>query len=101
MIAQEKTERTKRMHSTTRATQPVWVISDSSRLSNKISASPEIVSPRRKIYQKRAATTVAHATCRIQTNQAIQKFPYAQKDTKPILWFSTVLNLITQVGLRC
>jgi hypothetical protein len=89
------------MPRTTRATQPVWVISDSSRLSKRISASPEIVSPRRKIYEKRAATTVAHATCRIQTIRGIQKFPYAQKGTKPILWFFTILNLITQAGIRC
>jgi hypothetical protein len=45
MIAHEKTERTSRMHSTTRATQPVCVMSVSSWLEKTNSARTEIVLP--------------------------------------------------------
>ncbi len=51
MIAHEKIERTKRIQSTTRATQPVCVISVSSRLVKSKSARTEIGFPQKKVLK--------------------------------------------------
>src|SRR5271155_5478394 len=69
MIAHEKTERTSRMHSTTRATQPVCVISVSSWLEKTNCARTEIVLPPRKKFCKKTHKQRSTRTRKGQTNQ--------------------------------
>ena len=82
MIAHEKTERTNRMHSTTRATQPVCVISVSSWLEKTNSARTEIVLPPGKSFEKSPANTVAHAQGRVKRINHLQQIPDALHDTR-------------------
>lgn len=63
------------MQSTTRATQPVCVISVSSRLVKSKSARTEIGFPQEKSFEKWPTNTVAHAINKGQTNQAPTSFP--------------------------
>ncbi len=69
------------MHSTTRATQPVCVISVSSWLEKTNSARTEIVLPQEKVFKKRPVTTVAHAQGRVKRINNLQEIPDALNDT--------------------
>ena len=69
------------MHSTTRATQPVCVISVSSWLENTNSARTEIVLPPGKSFEKRPVNTVAHAQRRVKRINNLQEIPDALNDT--------------------
>src|SRR5580658_6566245 len=81
MIAHEKTERTNRMHSTTRATQPVCVIRVSSWLEKTNCARTEIVLPPGKSFENRPANTVAHAQGRVKRINNLQEIPDVLHDT--------------------
>ncbi len=82
MIAHEKTERTNRMQSTTRATQPVCVISVSSRLVISNSARTEIVVPQEKSFEK---TTHKHRSTRNQ-----------QGSNESIIYINPMMPITTQ-----
>src|SRR5580704_909883 len=82
MIAHEKTERTSRMHSTTRATQPVCVIRVSSWLEKTNCARTEIVLPPGKSFENRPANTVAHAQGRVKRINNLQEIPDVLHDTE-------------------
>src|ERR1700722_44590 len=67
MIAQENRDRTRRMQSTTRATQPVCS-SKANGLAKMISARPEMISPRKKINK----SLPNNRSTRIQEGQTIR-----------------------------
>jgi hypothetical protein len=79
------------MHSTTRATQPVCVISVSSWLEKTNCARTEIVLPPGKSFAKWPANTVAHAQGRVKRINNLQQLPDALHDTRTRERFSGFL----------
>src|ERR1700678_1656413 len=101
MIAHEKIERTKRMPRTTRATQPVCVMRVSSRLSKSISASPEIVSPRKKNLQKNVRNHRSTRHLQNSNYSGHTEKPLCSKRHKAYTQIHTRLKSTEQAGLRC